>query len=78
MARFAFFTVEQRSILTKAGWDVGCTVAYYGYRKIIKLAENDFVVETWIDGDAESDNYWDWDSAYSTFDEAYNYCNRQA
>ena len=76
---FAFFTVEERTLLTKAGWEVRCTVAYDGgYRKIIKQGENDFVVETWMDGDADSNNYWDWDSSYPTLAEAVSYCTERA
>ena len=72
---FAFFTVEERTLLIKAGWEVRCTVAYDGgYRKIIKRGENDFVVESWMDGDAESSNYWEWDSAHSTIISAINRC----
>ena len=64
------FTQEERNLLTNAGWEVKETVAYNGHRKIIKLFENDFEVEVWIDGDAESDNYWDFDSEWYSLEKA--------
>lgn len=76
MARpFALFTVEERDLLTKAGWEVKQTVAYNNYHKIVKLGDTEIEVETWVDGDAmDNANYWEWDSTWPTVERAVRYC----
>lgn len=78
MARpFAFFTDEERDLLTKDGWEVCKTVAYKNYRKVAKLSEEEIEVETWVDGDAmDNANYWEWDSTHTSLEKAVKYCNR--
>lgn len=65
------FTQTERDFLTSNGWEVkGEAVADKGYMKINKLYDEEFEVETLVIADEDHNDYWEWDSSWTTVEKA--------
>jgi hypothetical protein len=68
------FNQTERDLLTKNGWQVGDAVAGKNYHEIIKRSDTEIEVQVAVINDDEINDYWEWDSSWTTVERAIQYC----
>lgn len=70
------FNQQERDLLAKDAWEVSDAVAQKNYHEIIKRSDTEFEVKVCVtDEGNEWNDYWEWDSAWTTVEKAMQYCN---
>lgn len=72
------FNQTERDLLTNNGWQVGDAVAEKNYHEIIKRSDTEIEVKVAVIDDDEINDYWEWDSSWTTVERAIQYCKDRA
>ncbi len=72
------FNQTERDLLTKNGWQVSDAVAGKNYHEIIKRSDTEIEVQVAVINDDEINDYWEWDSSWTTVERAIQYCKDRA